>query len=171
MNCRQAFELNYKKAIHNLPERLSTGAHFYFPALSKTHSLNLHGFYNKEEIKNAYRFAGTTIVPRGYDAEPFDEIYVTRSNYELPLWYPDISVGGFAFFQRLRTNLFFDHGVAQRQSKEYQLNSAGAELFIDLRALRLFGMTLGFRYSQIFNEGEVNTTPFQFFISRFELQN
>lgn len=167
----QLLEFNYKKTIDHLPEQLSLGVHLFFPGLSKTHSFNIHGLYKIEEIENTYRFSGLTVMPRGYEAEPFDKIYVTRINYELPLWYPDIAAGGFAFFQRLRTNVFFDHSVGNRRSREYQMNSAGAELFIDLRALRLFGMTVGFRYNNIFNKGEVNTTPFQFFVSRFELQN
>jgi hypothetical protein len=167
----QQLTVNYEKAISDLPERLTVQGRFYFPGFLKTHSFNVQGAYNREEVADVYRFTGTTVMPRGYDAEPFENSYVAGVNYELPLWYPDIAAGGLAFFQRLRTNLFYDHSIARRMDKEYHLNSTGAELFLDLRALRLFGMTIGIRYSAILNKGLINTTPFQFFVSRFELQN
>lgn len=168
----QEVNMNYQKAINDVPEQLTLQTRLFFPGLLKTHSFHIQGGLKKEEIDRVYRFlSNNPLMPRGYRTEPFEKIYLASANYALPLWYPDISLGGLAFLQRLRTNIFYDYSVAKRLGREYQLNSAGAELMLDLRILRLFGMTMGIGYSNIFNKEAINTTPFRFFVSRFELQN
>ena len=144
----------------------------FFPGLTKTHSLNFEGRYKKETVLNTYRFADNFIMPRGYKPDPFDKIWVLSGNYELPLWYPDLALGRVAFIQRFRTNFFYDYSRISLPNLEANLNAAGSELFIDLRLLRLFSMSLGFRYNYLFNDNNLaETAPFQFVVSRFELVN
>jgi hypothetical protein len=167
----QTAQFQYQKAIEETPERLTANATLFFPGLRKTHSLNLEGRWKKEEIQNTYRFSDDFLMPRGYLPDPFREIWVASGNYEFPLWYPDIFLSRVAFFQRLRTNLFYDYSEVQLNALKSNLNATGAELFIDLRLLRLFSMTMGFRYNYVFNKNLAETTPFQFLVTRFELAN
>jgi hypothetical protein len=167
----QTAQLQYQKAIDDTPERIYINAFLFFPGLKKTHSLNFEGRWKKEEIQNTYRFSDEFMMPRGYKPDPFRKIWVASANYEFPVWYPDLALGRILFLQRLRSNLFYDYSQAELIALKENLNSTGAELFIDLRALRLFSMTLGFRYSFVSNKDLTETAPFQFVVTRFELAN
>ena len=167
----QTAQVNLQKAINATPERFFGSATLFFPGLSKNHSLNFEGRWKKEAVQNTYRFSDNFITPRGYKTDPFDKIWVVSGNYELPLWYPDLALGRVAFFQRLRTNFFYDYSQVELPGLKDHLNAAGSELFIDLRLLRLFSMSLGFRYNYVFNKALAETAPFQFIVTRFELVN
>jgi hypothetical protein len=167
----QTVGFQYQKAINETPERIFGNAALFFPGLKKTHSLNFEGRWKKEEIQNTYRFSDVFVMPRGYKPDPFRKIWVASGNYEFPLWYPDLALGRVAFLQRLRTNLYYDYSEVELNALKDKLNSTGAELFVDLRLLRLFSMTMGFRYNYVFNKTLAETTPFQFLVTRFELVN
>lgn len=167
----QEVALSYRKALDEEPQQLTALSRFYFPGIGKTHSFNLQARYKKEEVVNTYRFTSLFPMPRGYDSSPFEKLWVAGANYELPLWYPDMSLGGFAFLQQLKAALFYDHSQGKRLGQDYRLHSAGIELMLDLRLLRLFGMTMGVRYSHLSEKDALDTRPFQFLVTRFELQN
>ncbi|MDX5347118.1 MAG: hypothetical protein LPJ89_04995 [Hymenobacteraceae bacterium] len=167
----QTIRLEYQKAIHASPERLIAEAGLLFPGLARTHSLNFNGTWKKESVQLTYRFADNRVMPRGFHPDPFRRIAIVSSNYELPLWYPDIPLGPVAFIQRFRTNLFYDHAWVKLVEKEGELNSVGAELHIDLRLLRLFSSSIAFRYSYSLSNKLAEPVPFQFIVTRFELAN
>ncbi len=167
----QRSRLQYQKAINEDPERIFADATLYFPGIKKTHSFNLEGRFKKETVRDTYRFLDDFRMPRGYLPDPFNRIWVVSGNYELPVWYPDLALGRVFFFQRFRTNLFYDHSRAALTFSESNLNATGTELFLDLRLLRLFSVSMGVRYNYTFNDGFTETTPFQFVVSRFELVN
>jgi hypothetical protein len=167
----QQVDVNYQKAFSAQPERLSGSSILYFPGLFRTHSLNFHLAYKREEVMNSWRYTDDFIMPRGYEPMPYREISMASVNYELPVWYPDISAGSVAFFQRLRTNFFVDYAKGQTGDFTQPMTSAGGELFIDLRFFRLFQTTLAFRFNAPFDDPVAGTIPFQFLITRFELAN
>jgi hypothetical protein len=68
-------------------------------------------------------------------------------------------------------NVFYDYSTGKVNGIQSNLSSAGAELFVDLRLLRLFQVSAGIRYSYPFTEGFEKTAPVQFLITRFELAN
>jgi hypothetical protein len=167
----QRAHLHYQKAIDEKPERFFAAAALFFPGLRKTHSLNFEGRWKQEAIQNSYRFPDEFMMPRGYQPDPFRRIWVASGNYEFPFWYPDLALGPVVFFQRLRTNLYYDYSEVAWNAAIANLNAAGAELFIDLRVLRLFSMTMGLRYNYVFRQDLAETMPFQFLVTRFELAN
>ncbi|MFC5272253.1 hypothetical protein [Adhaeribacter terreus] len=167
----QIAQLQYQRAINDATERLFANTVLYFPGLKKTHSFHLEGRWKKEEVQETYRFSDNFIMPRGYKSDPFSKIWVASANYEFPIWYPDLALGRILFLQRFRTNLFYDRSKVELLTTKENLNSTGAELFTDLRVLRLFSMTMGFRYNYILSDTSTETTPFQFVVTRFELAN
>lgn len=110
-------------------------------------------------------------MPRGYKSTPFENQHGIYSNYEFPIWYPDIALSSVALLQRLRANLFYDYSVGKVMDQQNILTSVGAELLVDLRLFRLFAVSTGVRYSYTFNDVSEHTAPFQFLITRFELAN
>jgi hypothetical protein len=168
----QTLNVVYQKAIDDLPERFVATSLLYFPGACKTHSLNFYLSYKNEEVADVYRFKDNFLMPRGYLTTPVQTIYGIATNYELPIWYPDLSAGPVAQFQRLRLNVFYDYSIASSLLyNDKPLASTGSELLIDFRFFRLFQATIGFRYNYTFDNTGMSVTPFQFVIPRFELVN
>ena len=81
----------------------------------------------------------------------FQTFYALSANYTLPLWYPDIALGPLLNIQRLRANLFFDHGLGQSPlidaTQEY--SSIGIEAKLDINIMRFLPQfDIGVRYSK-----------------------
>lgn len=167
----QQLNLAYNKGIDATPERLLVASLLFFPGIFPTHSLNFRVAYKREEVTDTYRFIDDFLMPRGYEPMPFEEIRLASVNYELPVWYPDLDAGSVAFFQRLRTNFFFDYSEGKTGAFSQPMTSAGGELLIDLRLFRLVQMTMAFRFNFPFDDPAAGTIPFQFLINRFELAN
>ena len=148
-------------------------ADLYFPGLMRNHSFYVNTAYQKSDFLDNYRYSDGFFYPRGYDALVHDEVYKIGFNYSLPLFYPDLALGPFAFLKRVKTNLFFDYGnrkinpfpdireveVSPGQmedrlvylSLDQAMKSAGVELTFDFRAFRLVEVDLGMRYSYLLN--------------------
>ncbi|MGB3076984.1 MAG: hypothetical protein WBB36_16795, partial [Chitinophagales bacterium] len=105
----QVFTASYQKALHDDPERLLATAQLFFPGIIKTHSFNFALSYKQEKVIDTYRFQDKFIMPRGYKSTPFENQQGIYSNYEFPIWYPDIALSSVALLQRLRANLFYDY--------------------------------------------------------------
>ncbi|MEM9857046.1 MAG: hypothetical protein AAF843_06810 [Bacteroidota bacterium] len=85
----------------------------FFPGLANNHSLFFRGGYQKKNTDarvNNYSFRNVIFKPRGY-AYPDEESFVSlRSNYTLPLFYPDFSLGPVLNVKRIKINFFADLG-------------------------------------------------------------
>jgi hypothetical protein len=170
----QVLEGSFRKSSDGQSIRMQLNALLYFPGLFPTHSLNFRSSYKKEKTINAYRFEDDFIMPRGYAPYPFEKIGLGSVNYQLPVLYPDLSLGSIAFIQRLRWNVFYDHAVGVLNQRNSIMSAPGTELYADLRLFRLFQMTLCFRYNlatQSTAYPSPETIPFQFLVTRFELMN
>jgi hypothetical protein len=136
---------------------INANADFFLPGLGKNHGILVNAAFQKEHITDNYRFSDVFIYPRGYDYSlRRDEFLKIGLNYSFPLFYPDKAIGPFAFIKRLKANVFYDHGLLKirdfpfQASNEY-IRSAGIELTLDFRALRLLEVDLGLRYSYTFD--------------------
>lgn len=170
----QVLEAEYREATDGQARRVSANALLYFPGLFRTHSLNFRGSYKEEKVVDAYRFTDDFVMPRGYRPYPFEEIAVASANYQLPVLYPDLSLGSVAFVQRLRWNVFYDYSRGTLNENTITMRSPGTELYVDLRVFRLFQMSACFRYTFVEENNEIpspDIIPFQFIVTRFELLN
>jgi hypothetical protein len=170
----QVFEAEFREGTDVEARMAKVTATLYLPGLQRTHSLYLIGSYKEEKVINAYRFTDQFIMPRGYKSYPFETISVASANYQLPLIYPDMSLGSIVFLQRLRGNVFFDYGRGILNDQETIMKTPGAELYVDFRVFRLFQMSVCFRYNFVkesSDEPSPEVIPFQFIVTRFELAN
>ena len=126
-------------------ELFAANTRFAFPGLFRHHSFLLTGNYQQEDTRN-YLFSSVVQFPRGYSYRPHDNYYGGSVQYRFPVWYPDIALGPFFYFQRLKTNLFFDYGHGNRYDRTNQIDrtytyqSVGLELTTDFNFMRLSGV-------------------------------
>ena len=150
----------------------------YLPGLFKHHSFNLFAGYQHNKItldNNNYWFANRMPYPRGVSGATFEDFYTIRFNYDLPLLYPDLSIGPWLYIQRVKAKIFYDYGYGNSDvlnnqvglqfisSQKYQ--STGAELTFDFNFMRaLPKLELGVRYSYQPTQSE---SKFEFLIGSF----
>jgi hypothetical protein len=147
----QSLSLNYQHTLgenENNGEIFTINSSLFFPGAFRNHALFITGGFQSEEIINAYRFDDIFTNARGYDSYPFENVYRVSGNYTLPLWYPDLSLGSLAFFQRLRANLFYDYSKGSLLDIDTELKSYGVELVTDFRLIRLVDVGAGVRLGQ-----------------------
>lgn len=140
--------------------QLSAYTSLYFPSLFKHHSINLRAGYEKQRDvydQDIYLFSTPQSFARGYNFPANDELYSLKLNYSMPIWYPDLNIGPFIYFKRLRGNLFYDLASFNVLGYSHWVNqqSAGLELFIETYLLRLGEpIEIGSRVSYLFNPSE-----------------
>jgi len=156
---------------------------FLFPGVSYNHSAFVQVGYQQELLTNTYMFRDNYFYPRGYPSIIHDRIRTIGVNYSLPLVYPDMALGPFAFLQRIKANFFLDYAYASLGSMQTEdmdnnsefdgiqgaftgrslgYTSTGVEISFDFRALRLIEMSLGARYSYLYNADRVGINNHQF---------
>ena len=139
----------------------------FFPGFIKHHSFYLRGGYQYSNTgfePDTYIFRNTIFKPRGYSYPNHGEFVTLQSNYELPLWYPDIAMGPVVNLQRIRTNLFYDYGQGTGSNYFYHktkpviyysnidavYKSMGVEVLFDVNIMRfLTQFEIGFRTTYI----------------------
>lgn len=125
----------------DLGEEWWVAGSLYTPGFAVNHSLSAYGGYQKRPENRVY---GKKIMrPRGthhYGAE----MATLRTNYRMPLLFPDWRIGGLAYVKRLDGTLFFDAGSDKLYGLRQNYCSYGIELTAGFHALRLpFPLTMG----------------------------
>ncbi|MEN8247613.1 MAG: hypothetical protein ABFS32_01670 [Bacteroidota bacterium] len=139
----------------------------YLPGLFKHHSFNILGGYQHNKLvpgNNNYWFPNRMPYPRGVEGASFERFYSLRFNYEMPLLYPDISLGPWLYIQRIKTALYYDYGYGVTDIdesgytpyfNERQYYSTGAELTFDFNFMRaLPRLEMGVRYAYWLETGK-----------------
>lgn len=144
----------------------------FLPGLMRNHSFSIDYSYQSEGLLDRYRFSDNFTYSRGYNRTlRADKFHRIGFNYRFPIWYPDVAVGGLAFIKRFKGNVFYDHGLININSEpnlasSAQMRSAGFELGIDFRAIRLLEVDIGVRYSRLFDDqfSSGRKNQFDFFV-------
>jgi hypothetical protein len=140
---------------------LASGS-LYFPGLGNNHSLVLTGAYHSRDTMQQYLFANNFPFARGYSAIDFPDMWKLGVNYHFPLAYPDWGFGNIVYFQRIRSNLFFDYaaGKSRRTGIVTPFSTVGTELYFDTKWWNQQPVTFGIRYSRLLdNEFRGTTQP------------
>ena len=169
----QIVTANYRRSLDDDgSEMLLAAARLYFPGIAKNHSLNVSAAYQQESIIDAYRFVNRFQRARGYAAAPFEDLYRLSGNYELPIAYPDWSMGSVMFLQRIRSNFFFDYAKGTFAKHSETMRSAGVELMMDFRLFRLFQVNGGLQYAYLLDEPDATKRHFfNVIFAQFEFAN
>ena len=130
-----------------------SSANFYFPGLFPNHSLVLQGAFQKRDTLPDI-FSNTFSYSRGYQALSSRRMYKLGVNYQLPVWYPDLGFGNIIFFQRIRSNVYYDHTNVQIRLSSGILTevinrSTGAEIFFDTKVWNALPVSFGIRYARL----------------------
>lgn len=130
-------------------ERFNIQAGLYLPGLFENHGILVEGEYQKELLTNEYQFSDYFNYARGYSYRLNEEISRLSVNYKLPLFYPDWGFFNFAYFKRVRANLFFDKAESDISfiTNSTIQRSYGAELAFDTVMLNVLPMNFIFRQS------------------------
>ncbi|MDQ3394888.1 MAG: hypothetical protein M3512_12355 [Bacteroidota bacterium] len=148
---------------------LAAEANLFFPGLIKHHSIQLRTSGQLESNGN-YIFPTPLLFPRGYAYQPHKIFYNFSFMYSLPLVYPDLAIGPFLYIQRIKTNLFYDHGrglgalyIDGNNNNTYY--SLGVELTTDFNIMRFLPLLeIGVRYVYL---PETGNYSFQLLLGQF----
>ncbi len=127
---------------------VSLDGKFFFPGISRTHTLVLSGHIHNDNSKFYSIYSGNWI--RGVTNLDFKTNRVMRVEYGFPITYPDIAIGPLAFIKRIRANMFFDYGFEDRRVNT--ISSLGVDLVSDMGIFNfgsVFTLPLGVRLSYI----------------------
>lgn len=168
----QVINLTYRNTpLGNLKDSTDIGniwsaeGTLYFPGALKHHGFRFYGGYQES---SSILFSDLIEYPRGYQIPPNTKLLTIRSDYVMPLFYPDLSLGKLSYFKRVSLRLFYDYTKAmvvdlQNSTKSPQeFSSVGGELTIDCHFLRfIVPATIGVRQSYLIeNKGSATEVLF-----------
>jgi hypothetical protein len=140
----QRLEIAYLHNPYSTSSHISNYAYaqadFYIPSLFKNHSIHCAAAFDWHENENALLFSREIFVPRGCEAMIFDrkDMFATRVEYTLPLWYPDIAWRAMFYCKRLWTTAFVDYARTnnlESQKSTHHYTSYGFDLNAEMHLL------------------------------------
>lgn len=135
-------------------EKIVAETRLFLPGLSKNHTLQIRGAYQKEPLTNGYQLSDNFQYSRGFKAPVVDEFRLVSFNYGLPFVYPDWGFWGLSYFKRIRLNAFFDYGEGDfnRTNSIHYYSSVGGELIFDNVLGNLLNLSFGIRGSSLLTD-------------------
>ncbi|HYW46223.1 MAG TPA: hypothetical protein VE959_25380 [Bryobacteraceae bacterium] len=134
---------------------LSADGRLAMPGLARHHLIQLEGGYERQD--GNYYFSSQVLFPRGYTAIIGPNLTKLSSSYAVPLLYPDLALGQFAYVKRIAANVFYDYGKVANQ----QYRSTGLELLFDLGVLHFpESFKVGLRYAYLVDYRASRVQPF-----------
>ena len=134
----------------------------YLPGLVKHHGIRIYGGYQQKSPATR-SFSDLIDYPRGYKSIMNNELLTFRTDYVMPLFYPDWSLGKLSYVKRISLRTFYDYGririPANQNSTTFLLDrsSIGGEVMIDLHFLRfIVPSTIGIRQSYLLESKSSN---------------
>ena len=158
-------------------EKAYIRGNIYLPGAFLHHTLVLKGGYEKQ-TGGKYYYYNRISYPRGYKNWISTHLQSYSAEYDLPLCYPDVSLGSLLYIPRFRGQLFYEYAVGNNSydyvNNEFKdrkiFNGVGAELFSDFMILRLdFPFTFGFWTSYLPDDARF-TTGFHFSVNVYGLR-
>ena len=130
---------------------------FYIPGIVKHNGIRIYTAYQYLDIGN-YSYSNVISSPRGYSGINLKEMFSIKSEYALPLFYPDIDIPAVAYLKRVTTHIFYDYLTGNNDKNQVEVyNSAGLELYTDWHFFSLLpNITLGIRSTYRFKYSSTN---------------
>ncbi len=153
----QSLNLSYKSALtHYNGNQFLANANIYLPGFINTHSIVLNSAFLTSDTATQINFSSGFPFSRGYESANFFKMYKWGINYHMPLVYPDAGFANIFYLLRVRANLFYDYTYVKDffnngNSFEANFSSAGAEINFDTKWWNQANVSIGFRYSYLFD--------------------
>ncbi len=147
-------------------------SYLYLPGLMANHGTKIYLGAQKKNTTDKFSFSDVIRYPSGWGKYNTTSMFSTSFNYKLPLLYPDLSIGGLMYLQRIDAAVFGD--FAQLKGNIYKENkivgtfsknisSYGTELTGTANFLRFYApATIGVRASYL---PELKNVYFNFLFS------
>lgn len=137
-----------------------------FPGIKNLHSTRLR-FRGESQSDDDYLFRNNVNFIYGYDNNfRFSTFLGWGLEYELPLFYPDFSVGPIAYIQRVRGMCFINGGTVEGNQINGETGfkenpkSVGFGFFLDMNLFRQsFMFDLGIKYSYVYGVNGLEKGP------------
>mgnify|MGYP001159524371 FL=1 len=141
-------------------------AYLAFPGITNLHSTRFK-FRAESQDDEDYLFRNNINFISGYDNNyRFTNFFGWGFEYELPLFYPDFSIGPIAYIQRVRGTGFINGGTIEGNLNNggttftESPKSAGVGITLDLNLFRqTFMFDLGVKYSYVFGISDFEKGP------------
>ena len=145
----------------NLGQIWSAETIIYLPGLFRNHGVRLYGGF--QEKKAGQSMMNDMIhFPRGFQNVVNTELFSLRSDYVLPIVYPDWSIGRLVYLKRIWGRIFYDYSATSipynnfQNTGNFSLSSCGAELYADCHFLRFIApVKIGYRGSYLTNSSSL----------------
>lgn len=125
----------------------------YFPGILKSHGIRVYSAIQQKN-RDVYRYSDLILYPRGYKEISYDKAFSVRTEYRLPLLYPDLSIPCFIYLKRITLAGFFDYSCGAKDGNKLIYRSAGAELLAELHVFRFIApLNLGIRTTYMMETG------------------
>lgn len=148
----QSLSVQYKRTVNGrLGNQVLANAALYFPGIAKNHHFIIMGSLFARDTIRGSKFTNSFPFARGYTAINFPRMWRVSANYHFPICYPEFGIANLVYFLRVRANVFYDYtrGKSLRTGREFPLNTAGTELYVDTRIWNTFSASFGLRYSRL----------------------
>ena len=163
----QVVDLNYHYSTSGLGSIGSAEGTMYLPGLFRHHGFRFYGGLQDKSTTVGY-LSDYVNYPRGYMNFVNNRLVSFKSDYVLPIVYPDLSIGGLSYIKRIALRLFYDQGWAtvsnhqNTMTQNVSFQSVGGEWTADCNFFRLYVPTkVGIRTSYLVGQ--------QTFVSEFLL--
>jgi hypothetical protein len=127
----------------------------FLPGFTEHHGFRVYGGYQQKSSSES-SYLDIIEYPRGYQSFMNTELFALKSDYVMPLFYPDWSIGKLSYFKRISLRMFYDYGRAvvpvnqDNNTMQVGFGSLGGELTIDCHFLRfIVPSTFGIRESYL----------------------
>lgn len=130
---------------------------FYIPSIVAHHGFRIYTAYQYMDNGN-YSYGNVISLPRGYTGINLQQMLSIKSEYALPLFYPDMDIPAVAYLKRVTVHLFYDYLTGTDDLDQSELySSAGIELYTDWHFLSLLpNIRLGVRSTYRFKYNSTN---------------
>jgi hypothetical protein len=141
--------------------QLYFGSQLYLPGIGKNHSLVTAFSYQQRDTLKQYIFSNGFAMARGYEALDYPRMWKASFNYHMPLLYPDFGIANIVYFQRIRSNFFYDAMWLKslRTGVTTNLRSTGAEIYFDTKWWNQQPVSFGVRYSHLLDVNKFTNKP------------
>ncbi len=132
-------------------------ARLYLPGFTKTHNIIIDGSLLAQDTLGQLNFSSEFPFSRGYSAINLYRMYKWGVDYHFPILYPDAGFGEMLYLLRVRGNVFYDNTktndfYTNRTKFSANFRSAGTEMYFDTKWWNEALISLGIRYSYLFDD-------------------
>lgn len=147
-------------------------SYLYLPGIRQNHGIRLYGGAQNKISAGTINFSDIIRYPRGWGKINTNQMLSLGSDYKLPLFYPEWSLGSLVYLQRVNASLFADYAHLNANiykdgkvvdTFDKNISSYGIELSGNANFLRFYApVEIGFRASYL---PEMKNVYFDFLFS------